>query len=84
MVWSISTRMPAELVIKALEMAMERRGCSREVIHYSDQGSQYMSQLFKDRCDTLKVQLSMESVGDYYDNAMAENFFATQNVSYLI
>lgn len=75
--WSMSIRMPAELVIKALEMAMERRGYPRGVIHHSDQGSQYTSQLFKDRCDALKVQLSMGSVGDCYDNAMAESFFAT-------
>lgn len=75
--WSMSPRMPAELVVKALEMAMERRGYPRGVIHHSDQGSQYTSQQFKERCDELKVQISMGSVGDCYDNAMAESFFAT-------
>ena len=75
--WSMSPRMPAELVIKALEMAMERRGYPRGVIHHSDQGSQYTSQQFKERCDELQVQISMGSVGDCYDNAMAESFFAT-------
>ena len=75
--WSMSPRMPAELVIKALEMAMERRGCPRGVIHHSDQGSQYTSQQFKERCDEFQVQISMGSVGDCYDNAMAESFFAT-------
>jgi putative transposase len=47
------------------------------VIHHSDQGSQYTSQLFKKRCDELQVQISMGSVGDCYDNAMAESSFAT-------
>ena len=75
--WSMSPRMPAELVIKALEMAMERRGYPRGVIHHSDQGSQYTSQQFKERCDEFQVQISMGSVGDCYDNAMAESFFAT-------
>lgn len=75
--WSMSPRMPAELVIKALEMAMERRGYPRGLIHHSDQGSQYTSQQFKERCDELQVQISMGSVGDCYDNAMAESFFAT-------
>ena len=75
--WSMSPRMPAELVIKALEMAMERRGYPHGVIHHSDQGSQYTSQQFKERCDELQVQISMGSVGDCYDNAMAESFFAT-------
>ena len=75
--WSMSPRMPAELVVKALEMAMERRGYPRGVIHHSDQGSQYTSQQFKELCDELQVQISMGSVGDCYDNAMAESFFAT-------
>lgn len=75
--WSMSPRIPAELVVEALEMAMERRGYPHGVIHHSDQGSQYTSQLFKERCDELQVQISMGSVGDCYDNAMAESFFAT-------
>ena len=45
--WFMSPRMPAGLVIKTLEMAMERRGYPRGVIYHSDQGSQYTSQLFK-------------------------------------
>ena len=75
--WSMSPRMPAELVINALEMAMKRRGNPRGVIHHSDQGSQYTSQLFKEYCRELGIHISMGSVGDCYDNAMAESFFAT-------
>ena len=75
--WSMSPRMPAELVVNALNMAMERRVYPCGVIHHSDQGSQYTSQQFKARCDELQVRISMGSVGDCYDNAMAESFFAT-------
>ena len=71
----MSPRRPAEIVFKALEMAMERRGYPRGVIYHSDQGIQYTSQLFKARCDELKVRISMGSVGDCYDNAIAEIFF---------
>jgi len=75
--WSMSSNRPATLVIDALEMAVERRGYPHGVIHHSDQGSQYTSESFTKRCKELGVQLSMGSVGDCYDNAMAESFFAT-------
>ena len=75
--WSMATRMPAELVVNALDMAVKRRGGAAEVIHHSDQGRQYTSGLFQKRCKTLGVKISMGSVGDCYDNAMAESFFAT-------
>ena len=75
--WATSTQMPAELVIRALDMALERRGYPQGVIHHSDQGSQYTSKAFKDRCQQVGVRVSMGSVGDCYDNAMAESFFAT-------
>ena len=75
--WATSTQMPAELVIRALDMALERRGYPQGVIHHSDQGSQYTSKAFKDRCQQAGVRVSMGSVGDCYDNAMAESFFAT-------
>jgi len=47
------------------------------VIHHSDQGSQYTSFAFGKRCREAGVRPSMGSVGDAYDNAMAESFFAT-------
>src|SRR5262249_55085640 len=47
------------------------------VIHHSDQGSQYTSIEFGHRCRTAGVRPSMGSVGDAYDNAMCESFFAT-------
>ena len=47
------------------------------MIHHSDQGSQYTSFAFGKRCEKMGVRPSMGSVGDCYDNAMAESFFAT-------
>jgi putative transposase len=69
--------MPAELVIEALEIAVARRGDVRGVIHHSDQGSQYTSKAFNLRCKAHGVRVSMGSVGDCFDNAMAESLFAT-------
>ena len=74
--WSIGERMTAELVLAALNMALAQRK-PREVIHHSDQGSQYTSIAFGNRCAEMDVRPSMGSVGDAYDNAMAESFFAT-------
>ena len=47
------------------------------VIHHSDQGSQYTSVAFGKRCEEMNVRTSMGTVGDAYDNAMAESFFAS-------
>ena len=66
----------AELVVNALEMAIGQRRPG-DVIHHSDQGSQYTSLAFGNRCREAGVRPSMGSVGDAYDNAMCESFFAT-------
>src|SRR4051794_14651294 len=60
----------------ALNIALGQRR-PREVIHHSDQGSQYTSLAFGKRCMEAGVRLSMGSVGDAYDNALCESFFAT-------
>ena len=74
--WSIGERMTADLVLAALNMALGQRKPAG-VIHHSDQGSQYTSLAFGSRCADMGVRPSMGSVGDAYDNAMAESFFAT-------
>jgi len=74
--WAIGETMTADLVLAALNMAItQRRPAS--VIHHSDQGSQYTSVAFGQRCAKMGVRPSMGSVGDAYDNAMAESFFAS-------
>jgi putative transposase len=74
--WAIGERMSADLVLSALNMALEQRK-PEAVIHHSDQGSQYTSIAFGNRCREMGVRPSMGSVGDAYDNAMAESFFAS-------
>jgi putative transposase len=74
--WSMATHLRTELVLDALEMAIRRRR-PVGVIHHSDQGSQYTSIAFGKRCRQAGVRPSMGSVGDCYDNALCESFFAT-------
>jgi putative transposase len=74
--WSMANHLRAELVLAALEMAVAQRRPG-DVIHHSDQGSQYTSLAFGKRCKEAGVRPSMGSVGDAYDNAMCESFFAT-------
>lgn len=74
--WSMSTTLHTDVVLAALNMALGLRK-PKGVIHHSDQGSQYTSIQFGNRCREAGVRPSMGSVGDAYDNAMAESFFAT-------
>jgi len=74
--WSMEEHMRTELVLSALSMAIEQRRPDN-VIHHSDQGCQYTSVAFGERCSRHGVRPSMGSVGDCFDNALAESFFAT-------
>jgi putative transposase len=74
--WAMENHLRSELVLQALEMAYGQRRPS-EVVHHSDQGTQYTSIAFGRRCAEMGVRPSMGSVGDCFDNAMAESFFAT-------
>jgi transposase InsO family protein len=74
--WAMAARLTSQLVLQALEMAYAQRA-PREVIHHSDHGSEYTAIAFGSRCTKLGVRPSMGSVGDCFDNAMAESFFAT-------
>ena len=74
--WAIGEHMSSELVLAALNMAITQRRPTN-VIHHSDQGCQYTSIAFGQRCRKMGVRPSMGSVGDAYDNAMAESFFAS-------
>ena len=74
--WAIGEAMTSDLVLAALNMALQQRR-PRDVIHHSDQGSEYASIAFGERCNKMGVRSSTGTVGDAYDNAMAESFFAT-------
>jgi putative transposase len=75
--WSMATRMRTELVTAALDMAVVHRRPDEGLVHHSDHGSQYTSVAFGRRLRESGIAASMGSVGDCYDNAMAESFFAT-------
>ncbi len=74
--WAFSADLKTRVVLDALDMALAARK-PQSVIHHSDQGSQYTSLAFGSRCKDAGVRPSTGSVGDAYDNAMCESFFAT-------
>lgn len=74
--WAMAGRLCSKLVQAALEMAYAQR-VPHQVIHHSDHGTEYTAIGFGKRCIQLGVRPSMGSVGDCFDNAMAESVFAT-------
>jgi putative transposase len=72
--WQLASSMRTELVLDALEMALHQRGIRETtgLVHHSDAGSQYTSISYTDRLAELDVAASIGSVGDAFDNAMAE------------
>jgi transposase InsO family protein len=77
--WQFAAHMRTDLVLDALRMALTRRdhGADVELIHHSDAGSQYTSFAFQQVLDDHHVLGSIGSVGDAYDNALAESFVDT-------
>jgi putative transposase len=74
--WATGCRLRTGLMLQALNMAIKERR-PHGVIHHSDQGCQYTSISFGKRCREMGVRPSMGTVGDCFDNAMCESFFAT-------
>lgn len=75
--WSMKSEMTAQLVIDALMMAVWRRGRPKELLHHSDQGSQYTSEDFQRLLAAQGIECSMSRRGDCWDNAAMESFFST-------
>ena len=70
--WRVARSMSAELVLDALEQAIWSRSGIHGVVHHSDRGSQYLSIRYSERLAEIGAQPSVGSVGDSYDNALAE------------
>jgi transposase InsO family protein len=70
--WRVSTSIKTDLVLDALEQAIHARGKSDDLIHHSDRGTQYLSIRYSERLAEAGITASVGSVGDSYDNAMAE------------
>jgi len=78
--WSMDSRMKAELVCSALNMALFRRNFPSGVIVHSDKGSQYCSEMFQKVIKENWLLFSMSGKGCCYDNAACESFFGTLKV----
>lgn len=70
--WKVSSSMTTDFVLDALEQALQARQREGELIHHSDRGSQYVSIRYSERLAEAGVEPSVGSVGDSYDNALAE------------
>jgi putative transposase len=74
--WQFAEHMRTDLVLDALRMALHLRGpgADVELVHHSDAGGQYLSYDYTEMLDDHRVLASIGSVGDAYDNALAESF----------
>ncbi len=74
--WSMKSRMTADLVTDALIMAIWRRQPDPELLHHSDQGSQYTCEQFQKLLADHGIECSMSRLGECHDNAVMESFFS--------
>ena len=70
--WRVASSMRTDLVLDALEQALWSRTGTQGLVHHSDRGSQYLSIRYTERLAEAGVESSVGSVGDSYDNALAE------------
>ncbi len=75
--WSMDSTMTSRLVVDALEMAVRRRLPGEELLAHSDRGSQYASEHYQHLLGRYGIECSMSEVGQCWDNAPAESFFAS-------
>lgn len=78
--WSMSSTMTAQFVTDALLMALWRRGIPQELLHHSDQGSQYQSEQFQRLLGDHGITCSMSRQGNVWDNSAMESFFSSLKV----
>lgn len=70
--WQVSNSLRSDLALDALEQALHARGDLESLIHHSDRGVQYLSIRYTERLGEAGIERSVGSVGDSYDNALAE------------
>lgn len=81
--WALRTRLDQELASSALRMALTHRG-ARGGLHHSDRGAQYASHAYRRLLAEAEFTASMSRVGDCWDNAVVESFFATLTKELLV
>ncbi len=75
--WAMSHRMTSELTMNVLKMAIDQRDVEPDLVHHSDQGSQYTDGDYQQLLKDWGIEVSMNGVGTWYDNAPMESFFGT-------
>ena len=75
--WAMSDRVTSDLTVGALKMAIDQREPRPGLIHHSDQGSQYTDSTYRQLLQDHAIEASMNSTGNWYDNAPMESFFGT-------
>lgn len=75
--WALSTRLTDDLILKALDRALESRDPAPGLMHHSDGGSQYTSEDYLEKLETRGFVVSMSRKGKCWDNAPMESFFAS-------
>lgn len=75
--WAMRERLDTKLVESAWRMAVIHRHPPAQLLHHSDRGSQYTSEVYWNLLQTAQCQISMSRTGNCYDNAAMESFFAT-------
>jgi putative transposase len=75
--WSMHASMTSQMVADALLMAVWRRGRPVELLHHSDQGSQYTSEHFQELLKEQGITCSMSRAGEVWDNSAMESFFSS-------
>jgi len=71
--WRVSRSLRSDLALDALEQALYARGDTERLVHHSDRGVQYLSIRYTERLAEAGIEPSVGSVGDSYDNALAES-----------
>jgi len=71
--WRVSRSLRTDLALDALEQALHARPTTEDLVHHSDRGSQYLSIRYTERLAEAGIEASVGSVGDSYDNALAES-----------
>jgi transposase InsO family protein len=83
--WRAAPRLDQGLALRALEMAIRNRSpLTAGMMHHSDRGSQYASDLYQATLESHGIKCSMSRKGDCWDNAVAESFFATLKTELVI
>ena len=81
--WAMSGRIDSALVISAMHMALSQRRPPTAMLHHSDRGSQYASDVFQDLLDNNGIVCSMSRKGNCWDNACMESFFGSLKTEWL-